>query len=69
MQVTGQQMAQGTRRYFAANPFIQQREAYFDYTAAPGDNCAAHAHAEQPSCALPASLVQLHWPEMAGGAG
>lgn len=39
---------------------IQKREAYFGYTAAPDDSCAALSHVELPSFALPASLVRPH---------
>lgn len=37
---------------------IQKREAYFDCTAAPGDNCAILSLAELPSVSLPASLAR-----------
>lgn len=37
---------------------IQKREAYFDYIAAPGDNCVILSLAELPSVSLPASLVR-----------
>lgn len=38
---------------------MQQREAYFGYTAAPGGSCAVLVPVEPPSSAWPASSVPL----------
>lgn len=49
---------------------LQKRVAYFDCTAALGDNCGALSHVGLPSFASPASLVRPHLRHaMVGGAG
>lgn len=46
---------------------IQQRAAYFGYTAAPGGNCAARAPAELPSFSSAESFAPPRWNRVTTG--